>query len=114
MKAILNRQCGHRDCTSSMTGNGERITFGRGSLSQDGFWEIPCLKCAQQFNASREAVIDQTRNNLQSQGQKPEMIERYLSETRWLHNEAWPSELDVERDSVNVGAVEGQLVGASE
>jgi len=46
--------CGHDDCACS-TGICERLTFGRGKLSDNGYWEIPCDVCARTAE-SRDGV----------------------------------------------------------
>ncbi|KKL84752.1 hypothetical protein LCGC14_1961570 [marine sediment metagenome] len=39
------KACGHKDCKVS-TGIHEGLTFGRGELDDNGYWEIPCDICA--------------------------------------------------------------------
>jgi hypothetical protein len=40
--------CGHSDCSIS-SGICEELTFGRGTLDRNGYWEIPCYPCAASF-----------------------------------------------------------------
>jgi hypothetical protein len=40
--------CGNEDCCTS-TGIHEGLTFGRGELDFNGYWEIPCYECARAF-----------------------------------------------------------------
>ena len=41
----MGRACGSPECGVS-TGICERLTFGRGKLDFNGYWEIPCRPCA--------------------------------------------------------------------
>jgi hypothetical protein len=41
----LRRPCGRTDCRVS-TGLAEELTFGRGKLDHNGYWEEPCDACA--------------------------------------------------------------------
>lgn len=95
---IHRRPCGHRDCAQSMHKN-LYLTYGRGALSQDGHWEIPCRICAAQSDNEKETVITQTRNSLMAVGREQEAVERYIQETPWLHNPAWPF-VETEEDSL--------------
>lgn len=42
------RACGRDDCATS-TGIHEGLTFGRGDLDFNGFWEKPCAPCARDW-----------------------------------------------------------------
>lgn len=50
--------CGHVDCavSSGIHGDGfgdyPAYTFGRGELSDNGYWEIPCATCARAWEAA--------------------------------------------------------------
>lgn len=41
--------CGAADCSTSTAIDDKTITFGRGKLDDLGFWEIPCVTCADAF-----------------------------------------------------------------
>jgi hypothetical protein len=43
------RPCGHAECSVSTSIDDVTLTFGRGELHESGYWEIPCLPCAQQY-----------------------------------------------------------------
>lgn len=43
--------CGEPDCGCS-TGICGNLTFGRGNLDPNGYWEFPCEKCALAFVAA--------------------------------------------------------------
>lgn len=44
------REWGCKDQTcSSSTGIHDELTFGKGKLADDGYWEIPCYECARAF-----------------------------------------------------------------
>lgn len=49
MEAKKNKPCGHPDCAVSTSIDDVTLTFGRGELHETGFWEIPCLPCAEAF-----------------------------------------------------------------
>lgn len=80
--------CGLRDCSFSIH-DGQYLTFGRGNRVR-GHWEYPCAACARAYDESREEVLDQTRKTLLHNGSDPASVEQYLSQTPWLHHEAWP------------------------
>ena len=42
------KPCGHDDCAVS-TNIADQISFGRGELDFNGFWEIPCGICAREW-----------------------------------------------------------------
>jgi hypothetical protein len=42
------KACGRDDCGVS-SGICEELTFGRGELDFNGYWEIPCRSCAEAF-----------------------------------------------------------------
>jgi hypothetical protein len=42
---VKERACGNPECKVS-TGIAEELTFGSGKLSDNGYWEVPCLVCA--------------------------------------------------------------------
>lgn len=42
--------CGNPRCCASSTIL-ETLSFGRGELDQNGFWEIPCYQCARAWEA---------------------------------------------------------------
>jgi hypothetical protein len=44
----MARPCGNDDCSIS-TGLGDELTFGRGDLDENGYWEIPCGVCARNY-----------------------------------------------------------------
>lgn len=48
-KARPRRACGRADCGTSTSIDDETLTFGRGTLSEHGFWEFPCVICAEDF-----------------------------------------------------------------
>lgn len=48
-KKDSKRPCGNRDCGTSTSIDDITITFGRGRLSDQGFWSIPCVVCAADF-----------------------------------------------------------------
>lgn len=49
MEAKKQRACGNPDCGTSTAVDDETITFGRGILDDLGYWEIPCVPCAESF-----------------------------------------------------------------
>ncbi len=42
------RACEHEDCKVS-SGIHDGLTFGRGELDDNGYWEIPCEICARAY-----------------------------------------------------------------
>jgi len=48
-KSRKRRACGHWDCGTSTSIDDVTLTFGRGNLDDQGFWEIPCATCAADF-----------------------------------------------------------------
>lgn len=46
----MPRPCGHDDCSVS-TGIHDGLTFGRGHLDENGFFDIPCATCARHAEA---------------------------------------------------------------
>jgi hypothetical protein len=44
----MTRPCGNADCSIS-TGICESLTFVRGELDHNGYWEIPCAACARDY-----------------------------------------------------------------
>lgn len=40
--------CGDRDCCSS-NDPFDQMTFGKGKLSFNGYWEFPCIPCAKEY-----------------------------------------------------------------
>lgn len=46
-EAKADRACGNADCKVS-TGICDSLTFGRGDLDDNGYWEIPCGPCARE------------------------------------------------------------------
>lgn len=49
MEAKKNKPCGRFDCKVSTSIDDVTLTFGRGDLDFNGFWEIPCVICAEAF-----------------------------------------------------------------
>ena len=43
------RPCGNSDCGVSTSIDDVTLTFGRGDLDFNGYWEIPCPICAEDF-----------------------------------------------------------------
>lgn len=41
----MAKECGNKDCAMS-TGVHEGLTFGRGDIDFNGYWDIPCAICA--------------------------------------------------------------------
>ena len=44
----MTRASGHEGCSTS-TGICGCLTFGRGFLDRNGYWEIPCYECAREW-----------------------------------------------------------------
>jgi hypothetical protein len=44
-----SRACGRADCGTSTSIDDVTLTFGRGDLDDHGFWEFPCVICAEAF-----------------------------------------------------------------
>lgn len=49
MMTQSKRACGHADCSTSTSIDDVTLTFGRGSLHEMGYWEIPCAICAEAY-----------------------------------------------------------------
>jgi len=47
--------CGDPDCSIS-TGVCDNLTFGKGELDPNGYWEFPCQKCADAFLAENGSL----------------------------------------------------------
>lgn len=50
--------CGHADCGVS-SGISDELTFGRGELDDNGYWEIPCRACAENFEREHPGTAKQ-------------------------------------------------------
>jgi hypothetical protein len=50
-RSACPKVCGHADCAIS-TGIHEGLTFGRGTLDFNGYWQIPCEPCARAWEAA--------------------------------------------------------------
>ena len=55
---MRDHACGNSNCGAS-SGILEELTFGRGKLSNSGYWQYPCLKCAAAFVASNPEMAAQ-------------------------------------------------------
>lgn len=65
-KARPKQACGRADCSASTSIDDETTTFGRGNLDEFGFWEFPCIVCAQAFKkAHPEYKVWPVRNAAQ-------------------------------------------------
>lgn len=43
----FRKPCGRKSCGVSTMVDDETLTFGHGKLDEQGFWEHPCLACAE-------------------------------------------------------------------
>jgi hypothetical protein len=48
-KERARRACGRADCGTSTSIDEVTLTFGGGNLDEHGFWEFPCIQCAEAF-----------------------------------------------------------------
>lgn len=89
---VNNRWCGIKDCGCS-TGIHDGLTFGRGELSGNGFWEIPCRVCAIAHDAEQKERIQQLKEEAKERGlsfQEEQNKDPGLYE--WATSPAWPFE----------------------
>lgn len=75
--------CGNPDCCASTCICG-RSTYGSGYLDPLGYWEHPCSVCAQWWDDTRSARIEQ----LKERGVSDE--ELASEEYWWATKDAWP------------------------
>ena len=81
--------CGRAECSSAIHAN-EFLTFGRGHLDADGFWEIPCRACAEASDKQQAHGEEQARQALIRFGAPEREIEQFMRDAKWLRNPAWP------------------------
>jgi hypothetical protein len=53
MDAKKEKACGNPDCGASTSIDDETLTFGSGNLSSMGFWQFPCVECAEDFKKAK-------------------------------------------------------------
>jgi hypothetical protein len=73
--------CGNSDCSVS-TGIHDGLTFGRGELDSNGFWEFPCSPCARQYEVSHP-------NDGECWPFKGQNIEQLTKDFHIAQNEEW-------------------------
>jgi hypothetical protein len=81
--------CGHDDCGCS-TGIHEGLTFGRGRLDRNGYWEFPCRVCAAEWDKNIRETREQLRDKMIADGNLPLNVIQYILDAEWLWLKAWP------------------------
>ena len=81
--------CGNQNCSSSTSVNGS-LTFGYGSLDDQGYWEHGCRKCAENWDKNIIQTKKTIYDRMIKEGASNNEAKEYLATEEWLNNPAWP------------------------
>ena len=90
-------RCNNSECRRSCGFTGES-TFGFGLLDPYGYWQFPCRQCAAAFEARKEEIKEEIRQEMLKRRHFPLDVAQYLAHAEWLRLPAWPrADQDVDK-----------------
>lgn len=81
--------CGNPECRSS-TSMGGGLTFGRGELDGNGYFEFPCRICSKAWTDALPETKRRVIQRMINEGMTIGEANEYVSSEEWLNIPSWP------------------------